>query len=226
MSTEKPVVVSKREWLRQRRALLRDEKALMRYKDLVTKQRQALPWVRVEEEYVFATLIGDQTLSDLFEDCSQLIVYHFMFGPDAEQGCEGCTQVADSFNLARHHIRQRDARLVSVSRTALDNIERYKKRMGWSFDWVSSLGSDFNFDYQASYPPGTEAKYFNYEKVEEEIGENHGLSVFVKDASGTIFHTYSCYARQIELYMVNLQYLDLLPFGRQDEKYPETVRRA
>jgi len=211
-------VATKEEWLRERRALLRDEKALMRYKDHLAERRRALPWVLVDKDYEFSTSVGTQSLADLFGSKNQLIVYHFMYGPEAQAPCTGCSQVADTFNFTIPHIETRDATLVAVSRTELANIEATQAKMEWRFRWVSSLNSDFNFDYEASYrEPGHSKKHWNFAEVEMECGENHGISVFAKH-EGRIYHTYSCYARSAELVMVHLQYLDLLPKGRQDDE--------
>ncbi|MEM9569903.1 MAG: DUF899 domain-containing protein [Pseudomonadota bacterium] len=220
-----PRIASKKEWLKERRALLRDEKALMRYKDFVAQRRRDLPWVKVDETYEFVTNTGRQSLRDLFADRSQLVVYHFMFGPDWNLGCPGCSQVADSFNQAVAHIEHRDVSVVAVSRGALDKLNAYKERMDWSFEWVSSGDSRFNYDYYASYEePGLSKKKWNFQTIEAEMEEAHGISVFALH-DGEIYHTYSCYARAVELVMVHLQYLDLCPKGRQDDIYTN-VRRA
>ena len=220
-----PRIASKKEWLNERRALLRDEKALMRYKDYVAQRRRDLPWVKVDEAYEFVTNTGRKSLRDLFGDRSQLIVYHFMFGPDWELGCPGCSQVADSFNQAAAHIEHRDVSVVAVSRGPLDKLNAYKQRMDWSFEWVSSCDSTFNFDYNASYrEPGLSKKMWNFQTIEAEMEETHGISVFALH-DGEIYHTYSCYARAVELVMVHLQYLDLCPKGRQDDLY-QNVRRV
>ena len=217
---------TREEWLMERKALLRDEKALMRYKDHLAARRRALPWVKVDKAYTFATDEGTQSLSDLFADKSQLIVYHFMFGPDWQDGCPGCSQVADTFNFSIPHLETRDATLVAVSRTALDKINTFKARMEWRFRWVSSLESDFNFDFDVSYrDPGPSQKTHNFRRVEVEMEENHGISVFAKH-EGAVYHTYSSYARGVETMMVHLQYLDLVPKGREDGTGIEEGLRA
>lgn len=217
-------VVSKEEWLTARRALLRDEKALIRYKDSIAERRRNLPWVKVEQEYVFETKDGKKSLAEFFNGHSQLIVYHFMFGPDWEEGCVGCSQVADTFNFAVPHIENRDAAMIAVSRASLAKLTAHKKRMGWSFEWVSSLDSEFNYDFDVSYKePGLSRKRWNFQTVEAEMEEMHGISVFAMREDG-LFHTYSCYARGVELMMVHLQYLDLCPKGRQDGVFKDQRR--
>ena len=217
-------IVSKKEWLKARTALLRDEKALIRYKDSIAERRRNLPWVKVEEEYFFETNEGEKSLANLFNGRSQLIIYHFMFGPDWNEGCVGCSQVADTFNFAIPHIENRDASVVAVSRTSMDKINAYKERMGWSFEWVSSSKSEFNFDFDVSYKePGPSRKRWNFQTVEAPMEEAHGASVFVCE-DGVIYHTYSCYARALELMMVHLQYLDLCPKGRQDNVFTDKRR--
>lgn len=219
-------IVSKDEWLVKRKALLQEEKEFIRLKDKIAEHRRALPWVRVEKDYAFDTSGGSKSLAELFADRSQLIVYHFMFGPDWEEGCPGCTQVADTFNLAIGHLNLRDVSMLAVSRAPLERLDIYKQRMGWSFDWVSSLGSDFNFDFEASYrDPELSLKHCNYRMIEIELEENHGVSVFTKDDDGQIYHTYSCYDRAVDPLMVHLQYLDLCPKGRQDDVYNDAARR-
>ena len=202
-------VVTREEWVTARKALLREEKALMRYKDYVTAQRQALPWVKVEKDYTFESTQGERSLADLFADANQLIVYHFMFGPDWQAGCPGCTQVANTFALARKHLPNSDTRLVAVSRISVENISSFQAEQGWTFPWLSSLNSDFNFDFNASEGDAL----WQHQSQGYDRGETHGISVFCRNDAG-IFHTYSCYERQVELYMVNLQYLDLVPGGR------------
>jgi len=220
-----PRITSRKEWLKERRSLLRDEKALIRYKDYIARRRREMPWVKVDQEYEFITDSGRKSLRDLFGESSQLIVYHFMFGPDWLEGCPGCSQVADSLNFSIPHIECRDVSVVAVSRADLEKLNGYKQRMEWSFDWVSSCNSEFNYDYYASYKdPSLSKKQWNFQTIEAELEEVHGVSVFVLHED-EIYHTYSCYARAVELLMVNLQYLDLCPKGRQNDVY-ETTRRA
>ena len=213
----KPEIVDRKTWLKARRALLREEKALTRYRDYVVAKRQALPWVKVEKNYTFTGPGGECSLADLFAGRSQLVIYHFMYGPDWEQGCDGCTQVADSFANSVPYLEMSDVSLVAVSRTILEKIDAYKRRMGWTFPWVSSLESDFNFDYYASYAdPELGEKVFNFQKVQAAMDETHGHSVFVMD-DGVIYHTYSSYARSADALMMHLQYQDLTPNGRGED---------
>ncbi|HUN49852.1 MAG TPA: thioredoxin family protein [Candidatus Sulfotelmatobacter sp.] len=220
---EEHQVVSAGEWLEARKALLAREKEFTRLRDELSRARRALPWVRVEKEYVFAGPHGSLTLADLFAGRRQLIVYHFMFGPDWEAGCKSCSFWADNYNGITVHLRQRDANLVVVSRAPVARLEAFRKRMGWSFPWVSSLGSDFNFDYQASFTAEAMAKgevYYNYTRSEFPAEEAPGVSVFIKDDAGTIHHTYSCYARGLDMLNGAYHHLDLLPKGRDEENLP------
>ncbi|MEQ8690435.1 MAG: DUF899 domain-containing protein [Pseudomonadales bacterium] len=220
----RPKIATKKEWLKERRALLRDEKALIRYKDSIAERRRNLPWVKVEQEYVFDTNEGKRSLQDLFNGRSQLIVYHFMFGPDWDEGCVGCSQVADTFNFAIPHIENRDVTMIAISRARLEMLNAYKERMGWSFEWASSRESEFNYDFDVSYKdPGLSRKRWNFQTVEAEMEEMHGVSVFAM-YEGELYHTYSCYARALELMMVHLQYLDLCPKGRQDGVFEDKRR--
>lgn len=213
-------IVSREEWLIQRKALLRDEKALTRLKDGLAERRRMMPWVQIDKEYRFDTNDGEKTLADLFDGRSQLIVYHFMFGPDWTEGCLGCTEVADNFNGTIWHLNTRDASFVAISRSSLDKLNGYKARMDWTFEWISSLRSDFNFDFDVSFQnPENSPKTVNFAEVEAELEETHGVSIFVKAEDGTIYHTYSCYERGVEILCCNMQYLDLLPNGRQDSLF-------
>jgi len=216
---------TREQWLEERKALLRDEKALMRYKDHLAARRQALPWVKLDKQYSFQGDDGPVALGDLFGAKSQLIVYHFMFGPDWDNGCPGCSQVADAFNFSIPHLETRDATLVAVSRTSRENIRAFRDRMGWRFPWLSSLESDFNFDFDVSFAEPTAPKTHNFRTVDDEMDETHGISVFAKH-DGDIYHTYSCYARAVELVMVHLQYLDLVPKGREAKTIDEIGLRA
>jgi len=212
-------IVSQDEWLAARKAHLKSEKALTRMRDLVAAERRALPWVKVEKEYVFDTPQGKRTLAELFDGRSQLIIYHFMMGPDWEQGCVGCSFLCDHVDGANQHLMQHDVTFVAVSRAPLAKIESYKKRMGWRFPWVSSYGSDFNFDYHVSFTPEEVTKgkaYYNYEIQDVGIDELSGRSVFFKDAAGNVFHTYSSYARGGDPFLGAYHYLDITPKGRNE----------
>jgi len=213
-------IVSKAEWLVARKDLLTREKELTRLRDELSRHRRELPWVKIEKEYVFDGPGGKETLSDLFEGRSQLIVYHFMLGPGCEEGCKSCSYLADHFDGANWHLPHRDVTLVVVSRAPLSELMPYKKRMGWRFKWVSSHGSDFNFDYHVSFTKEEEKKnkvYYNYTEGEFLSDELPGLSVFYKDQDGDIFHTYSTYARGLDSLVGAYNFLDLVPKGRDED---------
>src|SRR5262249_50882460 len=201
-------IVSHEEWLKARLELLAAEKEFTRQRDALTRRRMAMPWERVEKPYRFEGSKGTLSLADLFDGRSQLVVYHFMFGPDWEEGCTSCSFWADNFNGIRIHLEHRDVTLVAVSRAPLDRITAYKERMSWDFPWVSSDGSDFNFDYQVTFTPEELAEHKAYYNYETQPGikwdEWPGISVFSKNERGEVFHTYSCYARGID--MVNGAY--------------------
>lgn len=224
-------VVTREEWLAARKSHLRNEKALTRLRDIVAAERRTLPWVKVEKEYVFDTPQGKRTLAGLFDGRSQLIVHHFMFGPDWEAGCPSCSLEADHAEGAVVHLRNHDVAYVRVSRAPLEKLDAYRKRMGWNAPWVSSYGSDFNFDYHVSFTDEDLAKgqvYYNYDTVREEkyrFEELPGLSVFYKNQSGEIFHTYSCYARGNEEVIGAFIYLDITPKGRNETEIMDWVRR-
>jgi predicted dithiol-disulfide oxidoreductase (DUF899 family) len=212
-------VVSQEEWLAARRELLRDEKEFTRSRDRLSQKRRDLPWVRVDKPYVFEGPNGQETLPQLFDGRSQLVVYHFMYGPASDTPCKSCSFWADNFERNVVHLKHRDVTLIAVSRAPLDRLEAFKRRMGWTFKWVSSAGSDFNFDYQASFRPEDLAKgeaYYNYATRKTSLSELPGISVFCKDASDTVFHTYSCYARGLDMMNAAYHYLDLVPKGRDE----------
>lgn len=213
-------IVPEAEWLVARKDLLRLEKEFTRQRDALSAARRELPMVKVNKKYVFEGPNGKETLSDLFGGRSQLIVYHFMFGPDWEEGCKSCSYLADHFDGANWHLPHRDVSLVVVSRAPLAEFAPYKKRMGWRFKWVSSYGSDFNFDYQVSFTPEEEKKNrinYNYTTGEFVSDELPGLSVFFKDEGGDVFHTYSTYARGLDLLVGTYNFLDLVPKGRDED---------
>ena len=214
-------IVSRVEWLVARRDLLKREKELARLRDQLSAQRRALPWVKIDKGYVFNALGGELTLADLFNGRSQLIIYHFMFHPDWKEGCPSCSFVSDHLDGARAHLAARDVTLTMVSRALLAKIEAFKKRMGWHFKWVSSFGSDFNFDYYVSFAPeqkvGGKVDY-NYTMQEFPSDEGPGLSVFYKDPiSSEIFHTYSTFARGLDPLVGTYTLLDLVPKGRDED---------
>jgi len=216
-------IVSRDEWLAVRKQHLIREKELTRLRDQLSAERRALPWVKVEKTYVFDGPDGKATLADLFDGRSQLIVQHFMFGPGWEEGCVGCSFGADHVDGARLHFEHRDVTFVAVSRAPLAQLEAFKKRMDWRFKWVSSFGSDFNYDFHVSFTKDDEAKgkaFYNFELRDFESEEMSGISVFYKDGNGDIFHTYSTYARGDELLSSAYMYLDLVPKGRDEAGLP------
>jgi len=194
-------IVSRDEWLVARKAHLACEKALTKARDELRRQRSELPWVRVEKDYAFDGPQGRASLADLFAGRGQLIVQHFMFGPDWKEGCVGCSFQADHIDAARRHFEHNDLAFAAVSRAPLEKIEAFRERMGWGFSWVSSQGSDFNFDFHVSFHQDDLAKgpvVYNYARRDVGIEELSGLSVFCKDARGQVFHTYSTFARGTE----------------------------
>jgi predicted dithiol-disulfide oxidoreductase (DUF899 family) len=212
-------VVSQEAWTQARKELLAKEKEFTRLRDELSRARRELPWVRVDKTYVFEGVNGKATLADLFEGRSQLIVYHFMFDPAWEAGCKSCSFWADNFNGIIVHLNHRDASMVAISRASYEKLASYRARMGWSFKWVSSLGNDFNRDYHVTHTPEELAKgdtYYNYTRQKPYASEAPGISVFFRDADGAVFHTYSCYARGLDMLNGAYHYLDLLPKGRDE----------
>jgi len=215
-----PKVVSHQEWLAARTAFLAKEKEFTRQRDELSRQRRALPWEKVEKRYEFSTPHGTRTLADLFNGRTQLVVYHFMLGPGWQEGCPSCSLIADHFDGMTIHLANRDTTLTAISRAPLPEIEAFKKRMGWKFPWASSSGSDFNFDYHVSFTPEEKARGkvpYNYGEREFPSDEGPGLSVFAKDASGELFHTYSTYGRGLDILMGVYNFLDLVPKGRDED---------
>jgi predicted dithiol-disulfide oxidoreductase (DUF899 family) len=215
-------VVSHEQWLQARLDLLAAEKALTRQRDALTRRRMAMPWERVEKPYSFEGPNGPLSLADLFEGRSQLIVYHFMFGPDWEAGCKSCSFWADNFDGIPIHLNHRDVTFTAISRAPLAKIEAYKQRMGWSFPWVSSHGSDFNFDYHVSFTPEELAAgeaYYNYAVRPVTASDEQGISVFRRNARGEVFHTYSCHGRGIDMVNSAYHFLDLVPKGRDEDGF-------
>jgi predicted dithiol-disulfide oxidoreductase (DUF899 family) len=211
-------VVAHDDWVASRTELLAKEKEFTRARDELTRQRQALPWEAVENEYVFEGPNGKESLAELFDGRSQLLVYHFMFDPEDEAGCPVCSFWADNFEPVVLHLKQRDVTMVAISRAPLSKIEAYKKRMGWSFTWVSSSGNDFNHDYGVFFTPGErDEAVYNYGTLAPRNADREGASVFAKDESGKVFHTYSSYARGIDLVNTAYNYLDLVPKGRDED---------
>lgn len=224
-------IVSKDEWLAARSALLKKEKEFTVLRDKLGQQQRDMPWVSVDKEYLFVGPNGKQTLSDLFDGRTQLIVYHFMYDPNWDAGCPSCSFWADNFNGIVVHLNQRDVTMIAVSRAPYSKIEEYKKRMGWIFKWVSSYDNDFNFDYHVSFTPkelSEKKAFYNYNLQDTHSPEREGVSVFYKDTADHVFHTYSAYARGIDVLNVAYHYLDLVPKGRDEDGHEFTqfwVRR-
>ena len=215
-------IVSKNEWIEARKVLLKKEKEFTKLRDQLSQQRRDLPWVAVDKEYVFDGPNGKETLSDLFDGKSQLIIYHFMYDPNWDVGCPSCSFWADNFNDITVHLNQRDVTLIAISKAPYSKIAAYKKRMGWYFKWVSSFDTDFNFDYTVSFTQEELAKkkaFYNFISQDPRISEREGISVFYKDLSGKIFHTYSAYERGIDILNNTYNYLDLVPKGRDEDGY-------
>lgn len=220
-------IVSRKDWIVERKALLAEEKAFTKARDALSARRRELPWVKVEKKYLFEGPDGTESLGDLFDGRGQLIVYHFMFGPDWEEGCPSCSYLADHFDGAIVHLSHRDVAFVAISRAPLEKLEAYKARMGWRFKWVSSLRSDFNRDYHVSFDAGDVANgavYYNYRTTTFPSDEAPGLSVYRKGESGEIFHTYSTYARGLDMLIGAYNFLDLVPMGRDEDGLPYTMQ--
>ena len=213
-------VVSPQQWIARRKEVLRKEKEFTRLRDDLSRQRRELPWEKVEKQYLFDGPNGNETLADLFAGRSQLIIYHFMFGPGWEQGCPSCSYLADHFGGSLVHLANRDVTLAVVSRAPIAQIEAFKQRMGWQFRWVSSFANDFNHDYNASFTKEEMANGkvdYNYEMAEFPAEEAPGASVFYKNDAGEIFHTYSTYARGLDILVGTYNFLDLAPKGRDED---------
>ena len=212
-------VVSQEQWIEARKQHLAREKEFTRLRDQLSAERRELPWVRVDKGYVFDGPDGEETLADLFHDRSQLIVYHFMLGPDWEEGCKSCSFWADNLQGIDVHLAARDVTLVTVSSAPLERITKFKTRMGWAHKWVSAAGSDFNHDYHVTFTPEELERgetYYNYRWYRSSMSERPGISVFYRDADGTVYHTYSCYARGLDMLNGAYHYLDLVPKGRDE----------
>ena len=217
---KRPTIVSRDEWTAARKRLLVKEKTFNRQRDALSAERRKLPMVAIKKEYVFQGPEGRRTLADLFDGKRQLLVYHFMFGPDDDEGCPSCSFVADNFASGLVHLAARDTAFAVISRAPLDKIKRFKKRMGWSFPWLSSFGTDFNYDFQVTLDE--DHTVYNYAPVSAQPagrpqeGEREGLSVFLRDGK-RLFHTYSTYQRGIDSFLNTYNFLDLTPLGRQEE---------
>jgi len=221
--TRQPIV-SREKWTEARKTLLAKEKQLTRQHDEIARQRRELPWVKVEEKYVFDAPEGNVTLADLFKGKSQLFIYHFMFGPDWKEGCPSCSYICDHIGGAVPHMAARDVSLVMISRAPISKIEAFKKRMGWSFPWVSSSANNFNHDFGVYFTPEEFAKgevYYNYKMQKFPGREAPGASVFYKDPqTGEIFHTYSTYGRGLDAFVGTYTMLDMVPKGRDEDDLP------
>ena len=219
-------IVSREEWIEARKAHLAKEKEFTHLRDRLSAERRELPWVKIDKAYTFDGPDGQESLSDLFDGRSQLLIQHFMLGPDWQEGCPSCSFWADGYDGFVVHLAHRDVTMVSVSRAPLANIDAYKKRMGWSFKWVSSLDTDFNHDFNVSFTPEEIEKgemYYNYQVTKFPADEAPGASVFYRNDSGDIFHTYSCYGRGLDILNGAYNYLDLVPKGRDENDLPYTM---
>lgn len=219
-------IVSRDDWLKAREDHLEKEKAFTKARDALSAARRELPWEKVDRDYNFNSPGGSQSLADLFAGCHQLIVYHFMYGPDWEEGCPSCSFWADNYNGTIVHLNHRDINLVAISNAPLNKLEAYKKRMGWDFTWVSSLGTDFNRDFGVTFTPEEietgEADY-NYRKGKTSLQEAPGISVFYRDENDEVFHTYSCYSRGLDMLNGAYHLMDLTPKGRNEDDLPYTM---
>jgi predicted dithiol-disulfide oxidoreductase (DUF899 family) len=216
-------VVPREEWIEARKQLLAREKEFTRLRDRLSQERRDLPWERVEKAYAFDGPAGRETLADLFGGRSQLVIYHFMFDPSWDAGCKSCSFWADNFERNVVHLAHRDVTMIAVSRAPLAKLDAFKKRLGWTFKWVSSQPSDFNYDYQASAPSGGSKAgeiFYNYGWRKSGMTELPGISVFYKDKAGAIFHTYSTYARGLDMMNAAYHYLDIVPKGRDESGKP------
>jgi predicted dithiol-disulfide oxidoreductase (DUF899 family) len=213
-------VVSHEQWLQARKTHLKHEKELTHLRDQLSAERRQLPWVKIEKNYVFGTPAGKKTLADLFAGRSQLVIYHFMFGPDWKEGCPSCSFLSDHMDGAVPHLAARDVTLTMVSRAPLPKIEAFKKRMGWKFPWVSSYGSDFNPDFHVTFDHEQRKRGevdYNYTMQKFPSDEAPGISVFYKNANGDVFHTYSSYGRGLDPLVGAYVILDMVPKGRDED---------
>lgn len=221
--SENHAVVTHGAWIDARRRLLDQEKKFTRLRDELSRQRRELPWEPVEKSYVFDGPNGRETLPELFEGRSQLVVYHFMFAPEWDEGCKSCSWWADNFERNVVHLTRRDVTLVAISRAPLEKLEAFRMRMGWTFKWFSCAGNDFAYDYHASFRPealATGAVEYNYRQHTTSMTDLTAISVFYRKADGAVFHTYSCYARGVDMMNAGYHYLDLVPKGRDEDGLP------
>lgn len=219
-------VVSHEKWVAARKVMLAREKEFTRLRDELSRERRELPWEKVDKSYVFDGPDGKETLSDLFDGRSQLIVYHFMYGPDWEAGCKSCSYLADHFNPAVVHLAHRNVTMIAISRAPLPVLEAFRKRMGWTFKWVSSFENDFNRDYGVSFTQDeidAGDAYYNYKSQGFPSTEAPGASVFYKNDDGEVFHTYSAYQRGLDMFIGTYHYLDIVPKGRDEDDLAFTM---
>lgn len=240
--SDQHAVVTEQQWIAARKDLLRKEKEFTRQRDEISRLRRNLPWVKVDTNYVFDGPNGKETLADLFRGKSQLLIYHFMFGPGWEQGCPSCSFISDHMNGILVHLAHRDTSFAAVSRARISQIEEFKKRMGWNFQWVSSFENGFNRDYNVSFTQQEVAAhkmYYNYKEMDFPSDEAPGLSVFYKNDASEIFHTYSTYERGLDILLGAYNFLDMTPKGRGEDalafpmawirhhdRYPEEITPA
>lgn len=219
-------IVDRPEWIKARHELLKQEKAFTEQRDRLSAARREMPWVKIEDAYAFDTSKGRKSLADLFDGKSQLLIYHFMYGADWEAGCKSCSFWADSFNGIDVHLAERDVTFLAISRGPLDKLQAFRQRMGWSFNWVSSAPSTFSEDFQVSFDKEQfEAGdvTYNYKPMGFETDELQGISVFVSDDDGEVYHTYSTYGRGVDLMNSAYNYLDLVPKGRDEDDLDFTM---
>ncbi|NRA86910.1 MAG: DUF899 domain-containing protein [Rhizobiales bacterium] len=216
------ITATKNEWLEARRELLKAEKALTHENDKVAAQRRALPWVKIDKQYMFETETGEVSFADLFGDKSQLIIYHFMMGEDWQEGCKSCSFWADTYNGLSGHLGAQDIAFVAISKATIRKIELFKNRMGWGFDWVSSAPNNFNADFNVGFGDHydmPERMTYNFKQIDNiQMDEMHGTSVFAKDDKGNVYHTYSTYGRGLDATNAAYRYIDLTPKGRMEPK--------
>ena len=214
-------IASREEWLKARTSLLAAEKEFTHQRDALSAKRRAMPWVKIDKDYVFDAPTGPVKLSDLFAGRSQLVVYHFMFAPEAEIGCKSCSFWADHFDGAIPHLNARDTSFVAISRGPIEKLQRQAKRLGWKFPWVSSGGNTFNYDFAVSFEPDANGEaLYNYEKQKVPPKDLQGVSIFVKDADGAIYHAYSTYGRGQDILNGAYNILDMTPKGRDEDELP------
>ncbi len=219
-------VVDTDAWLSARKALLQQEKKFTRARDALSAARRALPWRKVDKDYVFDGPDGKQRLADLFDGRSQLLIYHFMFDPTWDEGCKSCSFIADHYDPAVMHLAQRDVTLVTVSKAPLEKLQAFRKRMGWSFKWVSSFDNDFNRDFGVTFTQDeidSGKAHYNYADKGFPTTEAPGLSVFTRDDDGQVFHTYSSYGRGLDMFLTAYHYLDVVPKGRDEDALPYSM---